>query len=149
MSVTQSCTLRKEFQEPGYRSPAPGAGSPPSGQREDPWRRRGADDGALDTQVSHALPGDGNGNPLQYPCLENPMDRGAWQATVHGVKESNTTERRTPSSREHSVPGAVFCVLCTPQRLSVLPQYSTHSPFQEFLIGRNHILTRRSLWLLG
>ena len=30
-------------------------------------------------------PGKGNGNPLQYPCLENPMDRGAWQATVHGV----------------------------------------------------------------
>ena len=30
-------------------------------------------------------PGEGNGNPLQYSCLENPMDRGAWQATVHGV----------------------------------------------------------------
>ena len=30
-------------------------------------------------------PGVGNGNPLQYSCLENPMDRGAWQATVHGV----------------------------------------------------------------
>ena len=29
-------------------------------------------------------PGKGNGNPLQYSCLENPMDRGAWQATVHG-----------------------------------------------------------------
>ena len=30
----------------------------------------------------------GNGNPLQYSCLENPMDRGAWRATVHGVTES-------------------------------------------------------------
>ena len=30
-------------------------------------------------------PGEGNGNQLQYSCLENPMDRGAWQATVHGV----------------------------------------------------------------
>ena len=30
-------------------------------------------------------PGEGNGNPLQYSCLENPMDRGAWQAIVHGV----------------------------------------------------------------
>ena len=30
-------------------------------------------------------PGEGNGNPLQYSCLENPMDRGAWQATVHGI----------------------------------------------------------------
>ena len=31
------------------------------------------------------FPGKGNGNPLQYSCLENPMDRGDWQATVHGV----------------------------------------------------------------
>ena len=35
-------------------------------------------------------PGKGNGNPLQYSCLENPMDRGAWQATVHGVAKSQT-----------------------------------------------------------
>ena len=35
-------------------------------------------------------PGGGNGNPLQYSCLENPMDRGAWWATVHGVAESQT-----------------------------------------------------------
>ena len=38
-------------------------------------------------------PGDGNGNPLQYSCLENPMDRGARQAAVHGVAESDTTEQ--------------------------------------------------------
>ena len=36
-------------------------------------------------------PGEGNGNPPQYSCLENPMDRGAWQATVHGVAELDTT----------------------------------------------------------
>ena len=35
-------------------------------------------------------PGEGNGNPLQYSCLENPMDRGAWQATVHGVTNIHT-----------------------------------------------------------
>ena len=35
-------------------------------------------------------PGEGNDNPLQYSCLENPMDRGAWQATVHGVTKSRT-----------------------------------------------------------
>ena len=33
---------------------------------------------------------EGNGNPLQYPCLENPLDRGAWWAAVHGVTQSQT-----------------------------------------------------------
>ena len=35
-------------------------------------------------------PGEENGNPLQYSCLENSMDRGAWQATIHGVTRSQT-----------------------------------------------------------
>ena len=35
-------------------------------------------------------PGEENGNPLQYSCLENPMDRGDWQATVHGVTKNWT-----------------------------------------------------------
>ena len=35
-------------------------------------------------------PGEGNGSPLQYSCLENPMDKGAWLATVHGVAKSWT-----------------------------------------------------------
>ena len=37
---------------------------------------------------SRSSPGERNGNPLQYSCLENPMDRGAWWATVHGVATS-------------------------------------------------------------
>ena len=36
--------------------------------------------------------GEGIGYPLQYSCLQNPMDRGAWQLTVYGVQESDTTE---------------------------------------------------------
>ena len=39
-------------------------------------------------------PGGGRGNPLQYSCLENPMDRGAWQATVHRVAKSWTRLKR-------------------------------------------------------
>ena len=46
-------------------------------------------------------PGEGHGNPLQYSCLENPMDRGAWQATVHGIVESDLTDRLTHT---HGVP---------------------------------------------
>ena len=43
-------------------------------------------------------PGEGDGNPLQYSCLENPSDRGAWWATVHEVTESHTLSTQT----EHS-----------------------------------------------
>ena len=43
-------------------------------------------------------PGEGNGNPLQYSCLESSMERGAWQATVHGIlKELDMTEQLTLS----------------------------------------------------
>ena len=48
--------------------------------------------------------GEGNGNPLQYDCLENPMDRGPWQATVYGVAKSRTrlsdTEREEEGERD-------------------------------------------------
>ena len=45
---------------------------------------------------SRRSPGGGNGNPLQHSCLENSMDRGAWQARVHGVKKrQDSTEQIT------------------------------------------------------
>ena len=56
---------------------------------------------AGDTKVTGLIPGlgrspgEGNGNPLQYSCLENSLDRGAWWVTVHGVTESDMTEQLT------------------------------------------------------
>ena len=44
------------------------------------------------TPGSGRFPGGGHGNPLQYSCLENPMDRGAWWATVLRITESDMTE---------------------------------------------------------
>ena len=48
-------------------------------------------------------PGEDNGNPLQYSCLENPMDRAAWWATVHGVAKSQTRLKRLSTSVSQSV----------------------------------------------
>ena len=44
--------------------------------------------------VGEIPPGEGNGYPLQYSCLKNPMNRGAWQATAHGVTESQTSHTK-------------------------------------------------------
>ena len=53
---------------------------------------------------SGGSPGEGNGNPFQYSCLENSMDRGAWQTRVHGVaKESDMTEAAEHSDQSSSV----------------------------------------------
>ena len=58
----------------------------PSGGKETPCNAR--DPGSI--SGLERFPGEGNGNPLQYSCLENSMDRGAWQATVRGVTKSQT-----------------------------------------------------------
>ena len=57
-------------------------------KKDFPGNYNAADPGSI--PGSGRSPGEGNGNPLQYSCLENPMDRGAWWATIHGVAKSRT-----------------------------------------------------------
>ena len=62
---------------------------------------------ARDIRNASSLPGlgryseGGNGNPLQYSCLENPTDRGTWWATIHGVAASDMTEVTEDTHRVH------------------------------------------------
>ena len=51
---------------------------------------------------SGGSPGEGNGDPLQYSCLGNPMDRGAWGATVYGVTKELDVTRRLNSNTKHA-----------------------------------------------
>ena len=55
-------------------------------------------------------PGEGNGSPLQYSCLENPMDRGAWRATAHGITKSQTQLKRLSTqtcTHAHKIQGCI------------------------------------------
>ena len=61
-------------------------------------------------------PGGGCGNSLQHSCLENPTDRGAWRATVHGVTESDTTEQRSGLKTNQSRIARLFLLRLAPPR---------------------------------
>ena len=77
-------------------------------------------------------PGGGNGNPLWYSCLENPMDRGAWQATVRGVAKSQT---RLSPAHTHTPPQHISQTSTPPApwtRGSCLPVCSQNSYFGHF-----------------
>ena len=64
-----------------------------------PWSRKESDmTERLHFHFSLSCIGEGNGNPLQCPCLENPRDRGAWWAAVYGVAQSRTRLKRLSSS---------------------------------------------------
>ena len=78
----------------------------PKAQEELPWWFSGKESACQAGDLgsipgSRRSPGEENGNPLQYACLENPMDRAAWRATVHGVaKASDTAWRLNDSNKD-------------------------------------------------
>ena len=78
-------TLEKEWQPIPVSLPAKSHGQR-SRAAYSPWGHEESDmTERLHFHFSLSCTGEGNGNPLQYSCLENPTDRGAWWATVHGV----------------------------------------------------------------
>ena len=72
---------------------------------------------------SEGFPGGGNGNPLQYSCLENPKDRGAWRATVHRVTKSQTGLKRlsTPESTWRVFPGSAKNLPANAEDMDLIP----------------------------
>ena len=78
----------------GQRSPV---GCSPWGRSESDWTER------LHFHFSPSCIGEGNGNPLQCSCLENPRDRGAWWAAIYGVAQSRTSLKQLSSSSSSSI----------------------------------------------
>ena len=90
---------------------------------------------------SERSPGEGNGYPLQYSGLEKAMHRGAWRATVHGIKESDTTEQ--PLSLSY----AVYYILVT---YSVSNwRFISLSPLHQFHLTLHPLLSGHRLFILG
>ena len=71
--------------------------------------------------------GEGSGNSLQYSCLENPMDKGAWRATVHGVTESDMTEQLTHIHTHNGqiIYSSIYFMICKTQ-MTLTPPSQRH-----------------------
>ena len=77
-----------------------------------PWGREESDTiERLHFHFSLSCTGEGNGNPLQCSCLENPRDGGAWWAAVYGVAQSQTRLKRLSSSSSSSSILLVYCIV--------------------------------------
>ena len=94
---------------------------------------------------SEGYPAEGNGNPLQYSCLENSMDRGAWWVTVHGVTKSQITTKRLTHTHTHTHTHNLAWILAPTCNI----MYFSLSTFQIKLIGLLHPLEIRFCRLLA
>ena len=78
-------------------------------------------------------PGEGHGNPLQYSCLGNPMDRGAWWATVHGVTKSQTWLKQLGMHVQRTIRGGCSVhIHKTSTRLRAVPWLRCKLPFPNY-----------------
>ena len=101
-------------------------------------------------------PGGGHGNPLQYSCLENPMDGGAWQAMVHRITESQTRLKLLSTRTTHTWPFLTTAIAeashCNPCKHHSLESIFSIQPFFFFFklvrnrrILKNHLISITSL----
>ena len=101
-----------------------------------PWSRWESDTTErLHFHLSLSCIGEGNGNPFQCYCLENPRNRGAWRAAVYGVTQSRTRLKQLSSSSssrvvENARPAAcVHCLRTDGERIVEAPRHRCHVPF--------------------
>ena len=92
---------------------------------------------------SGRCPGEGNGNPLQYSCLENPMEGGAWQATVHGVAKSRTplSNFTSHTSLQSTQVQTIVHILSNSRAIKTLNIYQLYFNKTVF----NHLLSPRTI----
>ena len=100
---------------------------------------------------SERSPREGNGNPLQYSCLENTMDRGAWQDTVHGVAKRWTWLKQLSSSSSSSTQSRASLVAQMVKNLLAIQETWVWSlggedPLEKEMATRSSILAWRILW---
>ena len=98
----------------------------------------------LHFHFSLSCTGEGNGNPLQYSCLENPRDRGAWWTAVYGVAQSRTRLKRLSSS---SSSGSVAKYPPATQEMKMwIWSLSQEDPLEEEMATHSSILAWRTPW---
>ena len=92
MKLKDACSLEESYDQPRQHNK----------KQRHYFANKGPSSQSYGFSSSHAWIGEGNGNPLQYSCLENPMDGGAWWAAVSGVAQSRTRLKRLSSSSSSS-----------------------------------------------